>query len=136
MADDAVEFYKQGLALYGQGEYDRAADLYRKALELRPDWSDCLQALGMSEMNSGKLEAALATLQRVTELAPEDPLAFTSLSMCLQRMERIEDAEKAQAQARLLSWKQELKTNPNAAPPEPFVPPARPAEGGGPDAAN
>ena len=44
-------------------------------------------------------------------------LAFTSLSMCLQRMNRIEEAEKAQAKARMLSWKQELKTNPNAPPP-------------------
>ncbi|HED64008.1 MAG TPA: tetratricopeptide repeat protein [Planctomycetes bacterium] len=127
MADPAVEFYKEGLACYGRGEFDRAIEAYRKALEVRPDWSDCLQALGMSQMNGGKLKEALATLERVTELAPEDPLAFTSLSMCLQRMERIEDAEKAQSQARLLSWKEELKTNPGAAPPEPFVPPARPA---------
>jgi len=121
-APQALELYKQGLSLYGKKEYDQAIEVYRHALDLEPEWSDCLQALGMSEMNAGKLESALKTLTRVTELAPEDPLAFTSLSMCLVRMERIDDAEKAQAQARLLSWKQELKTNPGAAPPAPFTP--------------
>ncbi len=116
--DPAIELYKEGLGLYGQRKFAEAGDAYTKALELKPDWTDCLQALGMAQMNDGKLEVALENLQRVTELAPEDPLAFTSLSMCLQRMDRIDDAEKAQAQARMLSWKQELKSNPNAPPPD------------------
>ncbi len=117
MADSALEHYKRGLSFYGQKKYAEAVGEHEKALELRPDWTDCLQALGMAQMNQGALDDALATLTRVTELAPEDPLAFTSLSMALQRKDRIEDAEKAQAQARLLSWKQELKTNPKAPPP-------------------
>ena len=51
------------------------------------------------------------------EVDAEDPQAFTSLSMIYQRLDKIDDAEKAQAKARMLSWKQELKTNPNAPPP-------------------
>jgi hypothetical protein len=42
--------------------------------------------------------------------------------MCLQRLDRIADAETAQAQARLLSWKKELQTNPNAPPPSTGLP--------------
>jgi len=118
MADAAVEHYKAGLGLYGQQKFAEASAEYEKALELRPDWADCLQALGMSQMNGGQLDQALETLERVTELAPEDPLAFTSLSMCLQRKDRIDDAEKAQAKARMLSWKQELKENPSAPRPD------------------
>jgi Flp pilus assembly protein TadD len=113
----ASDHYRQGLAHYGKRAYAQAIEAYRRALAERPDWSDCLQALGMAQMHAGQLEEALANLQRVTQLAPEDPLAFTSLSMCLQRMNRIADAETAQSQARLLSWKQELKTNPSAPPP-------------------
>lgn len=115
----AVDNYKRGLKLYGQRDYGQAIEAYREALAERPDWGDCIQALGMAQMHAGRLEDALGNLERVTVLAPEDPLAFTSLSMCLQRMNRIEDAEKAQSQARLLSWKQELKTNPSAPPPAP-----------------
>jgi superkiller protein 3 len=118
LADSAIEHYKDGLRLYGEQKFADAETAYRSALELRPDWTDCLQALGMAQMNGGRLDEALVTLTKVTELSPEDPLAFTSLSMCLQRKDRIEDAEKAQAKARMLSWKQELKTNPDAPPPE------------------
>ncbi len=80
---------------------------------------DCLQALGMAQMKAGLLDEAIATAITVTEMAPEDPTAFTSLSMAYMRKQMIEEAEKAQAQARLLSWKQELKENPNAPPPMP-----------------
>jgi Flp pilus assembly protein TadD len=118
MADAALEHYKQGLTLYGQQNFEGAIVEYAAALEERPDWSDCMQALGMAQMNAGQLDKALATLTRVTEMAPEDPLAFTSLSMAYVRLENIEEAEKAQAQARLLSWKQELKTNPSAPKPD------------------
>jgi Flp pilus assembly protein TadD len=76
----------------------------------------------MAQMHAGNLEEALRTLQRVTELAPEDPLAYTSLSMCLQRMNRIPEAETAQSRARMLSWKIELRTNPNAPPPSGGMP--------------
>jgi len=119
---NANELYKQGLNLYGKRSYAEASAAYRAALVERPDWSDCLQALGMSLMHLGELDEALKILERVTELAPEDPLAFTSLSMCLQRMNKIPEAEKAQSQARLLSWKQELKTNPHAPPPSDALP--------------
>lgn len=118
----AVEFYRQGLGLYGKRAYSEAAAAYRQALAERPDWSDCLQALGMALMHDGQLEEAFTTLERVTQLAPEDPLAFTSLSMCLQRMNKIPEAETAQSKARLLSWKQELKTNPHAPPPSGSMP--------------
>jgi Flp pilus assembly protein TadD len=118
----AVELYRQGLGLYGKRAYAEAVEVYRRALAERPEWSDCLQAMGMALMHEGKLAEAFTTLERVTQLAPEDPLAFTSLSMCLQRMDKIPEAETAQSQARLLSWKQELKTNPHAPPPSGAMP--------------
>lgn len=118
----AVELYRQGLGLYGKRAYAEAVEVYRLALAERPDWSDCLQAMGMALMHEGKLQEAFAVLERVTQLAPEDPLAFTSLSMCLQRMDKIPEAETAQSKARLLSWKQELKTNPHAPPPSGAMP--------------
>jgi tetratricopeptide (TPR) repeat protein len=121
----AVDHYRRGLALYGKRDYSQAIEAYRLALAERPEWGECLQALGMAQMHAGRLQEALSNLERVTKLLPEDPLAFTSLSMCLQRLERIADAESAQAQARLLSWKQELKSNPKAPPPSGGMAPKR-----------
>ena len=119
MSDPAKEAYLQGLKLYGEGKFAEAVAAFDRGLVVRPDWADLLQAKGMAQMNGGSYAEALETLLRYTELAPEDPSAFTSVSMCYQRLGRIEEAEKAQAQARMLSWKQELKTNPNAPPPGP-----------------
>ena len=118
----ANDLYKQGLTLYGKRDYRAAIEAHRQALIERPDWSDCMQALGMAQMHAGELEEGFRTLTRVTQLAPDDPLAFTSLSMCLQRLNRIPEAETAQSQARLLSWKQELKSNPHAPPPSGSMP--------------
>jgi len=114
---NATDHYRQGLAHYGKRAYAEAIEAYRRALAERPEWSDALQAMGMAQMHAGQLEEALSTLERVTQLAPEEPLGYTSLSMCLQRLNRIADAEAAQAKARMLSWKQELKSNPHAPPP-------------------
>lgn len=118
----ATDLYREGLALYGRRDFLAAIDVYRAALAEKPDWADCLQAMGMAQMHAGRLEEALASLERVTVLSPEDPLAYTSLSMCLQRMDRIADAETAQAKARMLSWKRELKQNPHAPPPSGGMP--------------
>ena len=126
-----IEHYKQGLALYGQHKNEEAVAEFEKALDSKPDWLDALhalataqsklgrhdQALAMAQMHAGRLQDALASVLRLTEMTPADPQAFTSLSMIYQRLDRIDDAEKAQSKARMLSWKEELKTNPKAPPP-------------------
>ena len=50
---------------------------------------------------------------------PDDAFAYTSLSIFLQRKGLVPEAEKAAAKARMISWKEELKKNPNAPPPGP-----------------
>lgn len=114
---DVKELYLQGLGAYGRGNHGEAIEAFEKALAADETRADCLQALAMAQMHAGRLQDALANVLRLTEMTPQDPQAFTSLSMIYQRMERIEDAETAQAKARMLSWKEELKTNPNAPPP-------------------
>ena len=56
----AFEHYKRGHRLYGENRFDEAIAAYREALAVRPDWSDCMQALGMAQMHKGELDAALA----------------------------------------------------------------------------
>jgi len=114
---DKKTHYMAGMKLFGENKHSEAAEAFRAALAEDPDWTDCLQALSMAQMNSGKLEEALETALRNCNLASEEPLAFTGLSMIYQRLDRIDDAETAQNKARMLSWKQELKSNPDAPPP-------------------
>lgn len=146
---ERTEFYKQGMALFGQNRFDEAIEAYQQALESSPDWTDALHGLAMAQMQDGRLDEAIATGKRIAELDRDDAFAHTSLSMFYQRkssqieqdaMRRQKDgsitpeqfqeakkqaahwihvAEEESAKARMISWKEELKTNPNAVPPGP-----------------
>ena len=59
-------------------------------------------------MPKGMLDEAIATARRLTELTPEDPMAFTVLSRFYQQKGMIPEAEAEAAKARLLDWKRQL----------------------------
>lgn len=114
-----LEHYKQGLKLFGENKFPEAIEAYRACLAEAPDWTDGLHGLAMAQMHAGLLDDAIATGLRIVELDSNDAFAHTSLSMFYQRKNMIEEAEKEAAKARMISWKEELKTNPDAAPPGP-----------------
>ncbi len=116
---ERVEHYKRGLKLFGEQKHVEAIAEYQKALALSPDWEDALHALAMAFSASGNHDEAITVGKRILELNPEDAFAHTSLSMFYQRKGMIDAAEAESAKARMASWKQELKKNPNAAPPGP-----------------
>ena len=113
----AIEHYKQGLSFYGSQKHEEAIAEFLSALRLKPDWLDALHALATVQSKLGKQDEALATIARVIELDPEDPFAYTSQSIFLQRKGLVPEAEAASAKARMAAWKKELKTNPKAPPP-------------------
>ena len=114
---DRMVHYKQGLTLFGQQKHEEAVAEYRKALELSPDWTDCLHAVAMALSELGRHDEAIETGQRIVELDADDAFAHTSLSMFYMRKGLIPEAEAEGAKARMVAWRQELKTNPNAPPP-------------------
>ncbi|MCB9914616.1 MAG: tetratricopeptide repeat protein [Planctomycetes bacterium] len=114
-----LEHYKRGMALFGENKFSEAIEAYRAALVEDPDWTDGLHGLAMAQMHAGQLDEAIATGKRIVELDADDAFAHTSLSMFYQRKNMIEEAEREAAKARMISWKEELKKNPNAAPPGP-----------------
>ena len=67
-----------GLARFRLGKYAEAAEAYRKALEAGGEDVGLLNALGETEFAMGNRDAALVTLTRSLELAPDQPrvLAF------------------------------------------------------------
>jgi Flp pilus assembly protein TadD len=115
---DAKSHYLAGLKLFGQNQFEEAIVEHQRALELKPDWPDVMNALATAQSKAGRHAEAVATIERAIELAPTDAFAFTSLSIFLQRLGKIPEAEAAAAKARLLNWKEELKKNPNAPAPE------------------
>lgn len=85
------------------GEIDEAIPLYRKSVELDPDFFDGWHALGMALMKSGQIKEAIGCgLQSVT-LKPNDLLAWTSLSQMYVKDGNIPEAEAAKGNATILS---------------------------------
>ena len=114
---DARAHWLAGLKLFGQQKFEEAIAEYERALAIDPRSSDVLNALATAQSKLGRHDDAVATIQRAIELDPNDAFAFTSLSIFLQRQGKIPEAETAAAKARMISWKEELKKNPNAPPP-------------------
>lgn len=111
------EFYQQAMQAYGQEKYEESIGLYRKALEGKPEWTDAMLGLAMAEMNSGKLDDAIATCEGIIKVEKNNAFAYSTMSMCYQKKDMIPEAEDAQAKARMISWREELKNNPDAPPP-------------------
>jgi tetratricopeptide (TPR) repeat protein len=116
--DPWVQAYMAGMKCFGEKRYADAIVNYRKALELRPGELDLFHALAAAQMYSGALDEAIATANRIVELDPSDHFVHTSLSMMYQRKGDIPEAEAQAAKSRMKAWKTELKTNPNAPPPD------------------
>ncbi|MEZ6015433.1 MAG: tetratricopeptide repeat protein [Planctomycetota bacterium] len=111
--------YLAGLKAFGEDRHEDAIAKYEETLAISPDWTDALHGKAMALMQLGRFDEAIEVGQRIVELDPNDSFAHTSLSMFYQRKGMIEEAEKEGAKARMLSWKEELKKNPDARPPGP-----------------
>lgn len=133
ISESAQTAYLEGMKLFGEEKHREAIEAYERALQEAPDWTEALHGIAIALMNLEEYDRAIEVGQRICELDSADPFAHTSLSIFYQKKsalaeaagdeeasrELIELAEKEGAKARLLSWKEELKTNPNAAPPGP-----------------
>jgi len=62
-----------GLARFRLGKFAEAAEAYRKAIEAGGEDLGLMNALGETEFAMGNREAAIATLTRSLELAPDQP---------------------------------------------------------------
>jgi len=103
------DYFEQAVNAFGDENLDEAIAMYKKALELDPNYQDALHGLGMALHNRGRFDEAIVTAKRLVEIDPDDILAHTSLSMFYQAQGKIEEAEKEGNVARILGWKQELR---------------------------
>ena len=116
---DRQAHYLAGLKLFGENKHAEAIAEYDQALVEDPDWTDGLHAKATALSKLERYDEAIKIVERIIELEPNDAFAYTSLSIFLMRKGMIPEAESAAAKARMISWKEELKTNPDAPPPTP-----------------
>lgn len=68
----ADEHYLMGNALSSFGQYENATKEYRLALDMRPDFSDALNNLGIVLNRQGKYEEALEVADNGIRVSPND----------------------------------------------------------------
>jgi tetratricopeptide (TPR) repeat protein len=103
------DHYAEGMELFAQDQLDAAVAAYLRALDQDPNYADALHALAMTYAHQEKFDQAIEVGKRLIEVAPDDELAYTSLSIFYQKQGLIAEAEHIAAQARTLSWKRELQ---------------------------
>ncbi|HSQ19886.1 MAG TPA: tetratricopeptide repeat protein [Blastocatellia bacterium] len=102
------DYYNQGMEHFAEDRLDDAVAAYLRALEEDPYYADALHALAMTYAQQEKLDQAIDIAKRLIAAAPEDELAYTSLSIFYQQKGMIAEAEEVGAKARTLGWKRQL----------------------------
>jgi protein O-mannosyl-transferase len=92
---------KTGLAneLSERGYYDEASKLYKEVVDRHPTYWTAVKSLGCNFMRLGKYEDAAAYLSRGIEMRPIEPTQYLSISVALQELKRMPEAERAIRQA-------------------------------------
>ena len=91
----AKELTDQGFDLFAKGNADAAIEMLRGAVSADPGYIEAWRNLAMACGSKGLLDEAVAAARRVVEIDPDDHLGYVSLSMFLQRLGRIPEAEDA-----------------------------------------
>jgi Flp pilus assembly protein TadD len=104
---------ERGLDLLAAGSPAAAADEFRAAIAADPAHHEAHHGLVRALRDAGEPDQAVAAALKLIALTPNDPLAYTALSITLQAAGRVPEAEAAAARARILEWKMQLQTPPD-----------------------
>lgn len=86
-------YFQYGAASERAGDYEMAAVLFRKCLDLEPEFTEALNYLGYMWADLGSnLEEALELIQRAVDLEPDNAAYLDSLGWVLFRLGREGDA--------------------------------------------
>ena len=70
--EDAAIFYNEAIDLYSQDEVDKSVELFKKAIELNPDFYEAHYNLAQILMSQDKNEEAYPILLNILKLKPND----------------------------------------------------------------
>ena len=96
------ELYDQALTHFGNNELEEAAATFNMLIKQYPDYVDGHIGLGHTYERMSRYDDAIEAINKAIEVDPEDPLNYTSLSICYQRKGMIQEAEDAMAKSQQL----------------------------------
>ena len=106
---DPQKIYQEALALYHEGKSPDAVQKLEALLRTHPGFEEAYEALSVIYSKSNRLDEAVETAKKWIRLNPLALMAHTNLSRFYLEKGMIAEAEHEQAEARRLSWAEELK---------------------------
>ena len=100
------DHYLKGMDLFADDRMDEAVAAFDQALEEDAQYGDALHAAAMCCYHNKDLERALKYGLRYRDVEPDNPLAYTSLSMFYHAKGWIQEAEDMGAKAQAAALKQ------------------------------
>ena len=107
----ALADYKQAVAYYSQGDYNRAIQELKPDLDKSPDWESGHRLLGLCYLNINNNALAVSSLSRAAELKSPAFATYFGLGQAYFNMKRYGDAISAFDKAEMLVAKE---NNPEA----------------------
>ena len=109
------EQYDDAMFDFSRGEFDNAIEKLKAVLAQEPEHFDAQLALGMAFYRKGDYAAAIAEGHKAEKLRPREQLVHTNLSLFYMKAGDKVKAEHHGLQAKIESWREDAKKNPEAA---------------------
>lgn len=98
-AGDAEEHCYYGLVLKAQNDLVTAAEAFRNAIQLKPDYAAAYNNLGIVLKDLGEVEQAIQQFKQALLIKPEYADCFSNLLFCMTHAESVDTAALQQAHA-------------------------------------
>lgn len=114
--DDLQAQYDDAMFDYSTGQFDTAIEKLLTILRADPGHFDAQLSIAMCHYRKGDHATAIAEGHKAEKLRPNEQLVHTNLSLFYMKSGDKKTAEHHGLQARIASWKQDLKTPAPAGP--------------------
>lgn len=101
---DPQEHCYYGLVLKSQGDLASAAQAFKQAITLKPDYAAAYNNLGIVEKDMGDIDAGVASYRRALELNPSYAGCYSNLLFCLSHAENIGTQSLYEEHCRFSQW--------------------------------
>jgi len=88
----ARKAFDKGEQAESKGDHQLAAEMFRQAVSIDPEFADAFNELGAVDVAQGDLARAIEDFQRAIDVAPEHRLALANMSIVLAKMRRFAEA--------------------------------------------
>jgi len=108
--EEVDELFDAALDCMERGDAAGAVERFEAILKREPANAEAKHGLVRALEDAGRIGDALVAVKELIAADPDDVLAVTRLSMIYQHKGMIAEAEAAAAKAKILGWKQELRS--------------------------